>query len=261
MGLIAVVFGLGCCFSLLSLPSVPSPSPSQFLSCSFTLWCLVQGSSLLSSAVASTKHTNSSSVSHQQQRNRFVYKHPSFIDSVSLLTLALRLASNDLHALTNTARYQQFELSTQTSSDAVSTSQKPRDSSSSAWSTHTRQLPIWPNGGGSSLRAKMRAWSLDSLALAAYSLNDFAYSATLLCHALRCEGSAGDEEEKCVYSHHLTCCLSMLARHDHAFSIGRSLQFILKRRLQRLARQASGARGEVQWRNEPTMMRCDRFVS
>jgi len=89
----------------------------------------------------------------------------------------------------------------------------------------------------------MRAWSLDSLALAAYWLNDFSYSATLLCHALRCEGSSGDDEERCVYSHHLTCCLSMLAKHDHAFTIGRSIQVILKRHLGRLNEQAAGTRG------------------
>jgi hypothetical protein len=187
------------------------------------------------------KQHKTGSIGHHQHRYRSIYHHPCFIDSVTLLTLALRLASNDIRAIARGALHQQSGASSQKH-------QESSDSSSSAWSTHTRQLPIWPNGSGSSVRAKMRAWSLDSLALAAYSLNDYAYSATLLCHALRCEGSAGDEEERCVYSHHLTCCLSMMARHDHAHAIGRSVQVILKRRLRSLARQAAGTRGEEQQR-------------
>ena len=197
---------------------------------SFTLWCLSHGSDLLSSAVASVKPSKSN---NHQHHHRHIHKHPSFIDAVTLLTLALRLASNDIHTLTHEYSSREFNLS----------SQQPSGSSSSAWSSHSRQLPIWANGSGSSLRSKMRAWSLDSLALAAYWLNDFSYSATLLCHALRCEGSSGDDEERCVYSHHLTCCLSMLAKHDHAFTIGRSIQVILKRHLGRLNEQAAGTRG------------------
>jgi hypothetical protein len=130
--------------------------------CSFTLWCLVRGSDLLSSAVASTKQSKSNSQLHHQHGRRHIHKHPSFIDAVTLLTLALRLASNDVHSIHRDQRF-------------PSSSRKPSDFSSSAWSAHTRQLPIWPNSSGGSLRAKMRAWSLDSLALAAYSLNDFAY--------------------------------------------------------------------------------------
>lgn len=220
---------------------------------------MVHGSALLSSAVGSIRQSNKTSSNHQeheqQQRHRGIHNHPSFIDAVTLLTLALRLASNDIHTFTRGSVHRQSGLS----------SQKPSDTSSSAWAPHTCQLPIWPNGSGSSIRAKLRAWSLDSLALAAYSLNDYAYSATLLCQALRCgccaanihdalnfigptfsfscEGCAGDEEERCVYSHHLTCCLSMLARHDHAHKIGRSVQVILKRRLRGLIKQASGTRG------------------
>ena len=142
------------------------------------MWCLVHGSDLLSAALASVKQSKSNvhhhHHHHQQQHHhhhhhRHVHNHPSFLDSVTLLTLALRLASNDiLSILRNTSHHQSAYQST-------FSFQKPSDPSSSDSSMHTRQLPIWPNSSGGSLRAKMRSWALDSLALAAYSLNDYAY--------------------------------------------------------------------------------------
>lgn len=170
---------------------------------------MVNGSELLSSAAASIKQSKSQSKSHAHahSRCRQIHDHPSFVDAIALLTLAFRLSSNDLAALGRRPPHH----------SAAFSSQEQRDPLSSSW---TSQLPVWPKGSGISLRSKMRACSLDHLALAAYWLNDYAYrsapnlsnlqtrvseglsrdvcSATLLCHALRCEGSSGDDEERCV---------------------------------------------------------------